>query len=234
MAAKRKITTGLIYSAKCGGKYMAVRIKKSCGHGRYEATVLPSGQDVRVTSAAIKGVGETLEQWEARQRPREQEATAMATPTTASSTSGRPRPGRTKKKIVSLAEYEATVNATANADDTSDGTQQDAALDAVVAAAETGNLAKGISIPMPPKKKRASGLDAAVMVLREAGTPLNCGEIVKRMLEKKLWQTNGRTPSATIYASILVEIQRKGDASRFRKTDRGMFALTTVGEQAAQ
>ena len=221
MNTKRKITTGLIYSAKCGGKYMAVRIKKSCGHGRYEATVLPSGQDVRVTSAAIKGVGETLEQWEARQRPREQEATAMATPTTASSTSGRPRPGRTKKKIVTLAEYEADA-------------QNDAALDAVVTAAETGNLADGISVPMPAKKprkpgdapRRTSGLDAAVMVLREAGTPLNCGEMTKRMLEKGLWQTKGRTPSATIYASILMDIQKRGESSRFRKTDRGMFALT--------
>ena len=31
--------------------------------------------------------------------------------------------------------------------------------------------------------------------------------------------------NATIYAAILREIQTKGDASRFKKTDRGLFTL---------
>jgi len=211
MATKRKITTGMVYSAKCGGKYMAVRIKKSCGHGRYEATVLPSGQDVRVTSDAIKGAGETLEQWEARQRPQEQDAPATAMP----ATNSRPRQAKTKKKIVSLAEYEADAKG-------------DAALDAVVSAAETGNLATGISIPMPVKKKKVSGLDAAVMVLREVGTPLNCGDITQKMLETGLWRTAGKTPANTLYSAIIAEIAKKGPASRFRKAERGLFTLTAA------
>ena len=220
MATKRKIEIGLVYSAKCGGKYHPVKITRSLGHGRYTATTMHGGQEVRVCTDAVKGGGETVEQWEARQRPQEQESTATETPTAApSTTNGRPRPGRTKKKIVSLAEYEADARG-------------DAALDAVVTAAATGNLAKGISIPMPAKKKRASGLDAAVMVLREAGEPMRCGEIVKRALEKGIWQTNGKTPASTIYALIILEIAKRGSDSRFRKTDRGMFDLTDVGRQS--
>ena len=215
MATKRKITTGMVYSAKCGGKFMAVKITRSLGHGRYIGTTMHGDQEVRVASDAVKGAGETLEQWEARQRPQEQDGPATAaTPASAPS-----RPGRKKKKIVSLAEYEADARG-------------DADLDAVVSATATGNLAKGIAIPMPAKKKRPSGLDAAVMVLREADEPMRCGEITQRMLEKGLWRTQGKTPASTIYALIILEIAKRGQDSRFRKTDRGLFDLTEVGRQS--
>ncbi|HUX15350.1 MAG TPA: winged helix-turn-helix domain-containing protein [Phycisphaerae bacterium] len=79
------------------------------------------------------------------------------------------------------------------------------------------------------KKKRASGLDAAAQVLAEAGEPLNTKEMVGRMLAKGLWQTGGRTPSATIYAAIIREIAVKGDDSRFRKVERGKFELAKRG-----
>ncbi len=73
--------------------------------------------------------------------------------------------------------------------------------------------------------KRPSGLDAAAKVLAEAGGPLNAKEMVERMLAKGLWQTNGKTPHATIYAAIIRHIATKGDASRFRKVERGKFEL---------
>ena len=73
--------------------------------------------------------------------------------------------------------------------------------------------------------KRPSGLDAAAQVLAEAKQPLTSGEMVKRMLDKGLWTTSGKTPAATIYAAIIREIAKKGDASRFRKTERGKFEL---------
>ena len=82
-----------------------------------------------------------------------------------------------------------------------------------------------------PKAKRQradgkmSGLDAAAKVLAEAGQPLSCQEMVQRMLEQGLWATSGRTPAATVYSAILREIQKKGDASRFRKADRGKFSV---------
>ena len=80
------------------------------------------------------------------------------------------------------------------------------------------------------KERRPSGLDAAVAVLAEAGKPMNCGDMVKRMLETGLWKTGGKTPSSTIYAAIITEIAKKGASSRFRKTDRGMFELTEVAK----
>lgn len=80
-----------------------------------------------------------------------------------------------------------------------------------------------------PKKERtpseSSGLTAAAKVLADAGEPLNCQEMVKRMLDQGLWKTEGKTPAATIYAAIIREIRDKGDAARFRKTERGKFAI---------
>jgi len=83
------------------------------------------------------------------------------------------------------------------------------------------------------KPKKTSGLDAAVIVLRAAGEPMNCGDLVKAMLDNDLWKTNGKTPSATLYSAIHIEIAKKGAASRFRKADRGMFELTEVGAAEA-
>jgi len=70
-----------------------------------------------------------------------------------------------------------------------------------------------------------SGLDAAAKVLAEAGEPLGCKTIVERALAKGYWKTGGKTPQATVYAAIIREIAKKGDASRFAKAERGKFTL---------
>lgn len=72
--------------------------------------------------------------------------------------------------------------------------------------------------------KRMSGLDAAAKVLAESKEPLGCGEIFDRILKRKLWATNGKTPAATLSAAILREVKAKGKESRFRKAGRGLFA----------
>jgi len=77
------------------------------------------------------------------------------------------------------------------------------------------------------EKKRASGLDAAAQVLAEAKGPMNTKEMVERMLAKGLWQTTGKTPAPTIYAAVIREIREKGKDARFRKVERGTFALAT-------
>lgn len=76
----------------------------------------------------------------------------------------------------------------------------------------------------PAPGKRASGLDAAARLLRESGEPMSCGQLVETMLARGLWHTEGKTPSATIYAAILREINTRGESSRFKKTQRGRFA----------
>jgi len=74
-------------------------------------------------------------------------------------------------------------------------------------------------------RKGMSGLDAAAKVLAEAGEPMKCREVVETMLGKGLWKTDGKTPASIIYATIIREIAAKGKDARFRKTDRGLFAL---------
>lgn len=74
---------------------------------------------------------------------------------------------------------------------------------------------------------KLSGLDAAVKILADAGTPLNAKELVDRMLASGLWTTSGKTPHATIYAAMLRECAAKGNDSRFRKAERGKFTIAS-------
>jgi len=70
--------------------------------------------------------------------------------------------------------------------------------------------------------KPRSGLDLAAKVLADAGEPLNAKQIAERAIAAG-WKTSGKTPHATLYSAMLREIQKKGDAARFRKVERGMF-----------
>jgi hypothetical protein len=72
---------------------------------------------------------------------------------------------------------------------------------------------------------KMSGLDAAAKVLGEAKQPMTVRQIVEVAFAKKYWRSDGKTPHATIYSSIIREIATKGKESRFRKTGRGTFAL---------
>jgi len=50
--------------------------------------------------------------------------------------------------------------------------------------------------------------------------------MIEPMAAKKYWSSpGGKTPAATLYSAILREIQTKGKEARFRKTERGKFAL---------
>lgn len=73
---------------------------------------------------------------------------------------------------------------------------------------------------------RRGALDAALVVLKKADKPMRCRELIETMAEQGLWSSpKGKTPHATLYAALLREIRDKGGASRFRKVDRGLFAL---------
>jgi len=78
---------------------------------------------------------------------------------------------------------------------------------------------------VPPPSTKGGLLDAAIQVMKAAGRPMNCKEVVAAVREKKLWSSTGKRPDATLYFSIFREIQKKGSEARFRKTDRGMFEL---------
>jgi hypothetical protein len=75
--------------------------------------------------------------------------------------------------------------------------------------------------------KKLSQFQAAMKVLAEAGEPMNCPAMVEAMIAKGLWASPaGKTPSQTLYASILRDLG-KGKEARFVKADRGMFTLAS-------
>ncbi len=79
----------------------------------------------------------------------------------------------------------------------------------------------------PPKEPKTSAMQAAVIVLADA-TPegMSTTQMIELMTERKLWTSpGGKTPEASLYASIIREIAKKGDQSRFRKVSRGRFVL---------
>jgi len=92
---------------------------------------------------------------------------------------------------------------------------------------KTTNSAKA---PKAAKTKSANGkmscLDAAAKVLGEAKEPMTTGAMIEKMAAKKYWTSpGGKTPAATLYSAILREINTKGKESRFKKHDRGLFAV---------
>ena len=85
--------------------------------------------------------------------------------------------------------------------------------------------------PLAKAAKKAkgamSGLDAAAKVLQETGAAMNCQAMLEVILAKGCWSTQGRTPAATIYSALIREIAGKGKQARFKKVDRGLFALAS-------
>jgi len=74
-----------------------------------------------------------------------------------------------------------------------------------------------------PATKRKGILNIAAEMLARSKKPMGAKEIVERALDKGLWETSGKTPSATLYAAMIREIAAKGKDARFKKVDRGLF-----------
>jgi hypothetical protein len=86
-------------------------------------------------------------------------------------------------------------------------------------------IARAAKAPKEMKPKPMSALDAAAAVLKANGAPMRCKEMVAEMKAKGLWTTDAPTPEATLYSAILREITNKKGDARFKKTERGHFAL---------
>ncbi|WP_413431550.1 winged helix-turn-helix domain-containing protein [Crateriforma spongiae] len=73
--------------------------------------------------------------------------------------------------------------------------------------------------------KKLSCVKAALQVLETAGEPMNAQEMITAMVDQNLWESpGGKTPHATLYSAILRDL-KKGDESRFVKTERGRFTV---------
>ena len=78
---------------------------------------------------------------------------------------------------------------------------------------------------VPAATSKLSALDAAALVLRQSGQPMSCPELIAQMASRCYWTSpKGKTPSATLYAALMREAKRKGDAARFIKAGPGRFA----------
>ena len=76
--------------------------------------------------------------------------------------------------------------------------------------------------------KRLSLLNAAVIVLKDAGTerPMNCKEILEAILERQLWTpTDCKTPEQTLYGSIFREINTKEHPRIVKSNVKGKFVI---------
>lgn len=69
-------------------------------------------------------------------------------------------------------------------------------------------------------------LDAAYEVLKDAKAPLSYVEITTRALTKKILDTKGQTPEATMGSRLYVDTKRPN--SRFKRVDRNSFELADV------
>jgi len=155
-----------------------------------------------------------------------------------------------RKKIVTLAEYEAE----AQASDERAAGQVRKDITQTVEAVRKGDLTKGVTVPTGTKDakkaakaskattkrdtgkrgantgqmkaKRVSLVAAAAQILAKAAEPMKTKEMVEQAVAQGLWAPGkGKTPEATLYSAIIREIRHKGEDSRFVKIERGKFTL---------
>ena len=106
-------------------------------------------------------------------------------------------------------------------------TKKKAKADRIDAAVKSVAKAAGAkAAPKKPAPKKTSALDAAAKVLAGSKSAMTTKQLVDAMAAEKLWSSpGGKTPDRTLYSAILREINVKGKDSRFKKTERGKFAL---------
>ena len=69
-----------------------------------------------------------------------------------------------------------------------------------------------------------SSRDAAYKVLCATGESMNGRQICEMALDLGYWEPQGETPEATMVSAMLTEMKKKGDAARFIRTGKGLFA----------
>ena len=85
-----------------------------------------------------------------------------------------------------------------------------------------------ITAPSPKAvpQKGLGLLSAAAAVLERSDAPMSVKAMIEAAKSDGLWTPgSGKTPEQTLYSAIIREIRDKGNASRFRKEGRGLFAF---------
>ena len=92
---------------------------------------------------------------------------------------------------------------------------------------KNATVAKTSAKESKPADKKMCQIEAEVAVLAKTKQPMNCKAVVEAIQREGLWtSTSGATPDATLCASILRVINARTKDARFKKVDRGLFALT--------
>lgn len=203
---KDSVKLGVAYAAKVSGNVVPVRLDKPNPHGGWDGVNLTTKKAVRIKSAQrLRGL------WPKKTMPIVADKVAKA----ADANRLAAREGLEDSER-SLARTVATQLAMG----TTDATEPPVAV--------TGKRVAKKAASGEPKPQRNSLLNLAAKVLAESSEPLNCKEMVEKVLATGLWKSDGKTPSATLYSAVLREVQTKGEQTRFRKTERGKFVATTT------
>ncbi len=81
------------------------------------------------------------------------------------------------------------------------------------------------AVPHVCCKREQKQLNAIARVLRETGAPMRIRDIARTVLKKGYWSGTTKGAENCLRTSLYRDIFRNGDRSRFRKTQRGVFAL---------
>ena len=73
-------------------------------------------------------------------------------------------------------------------------------------------------------------LDAAYVILLDAGKPLHADEIARAALEEGKIESKGSTPARTMSSMLSTDIKDKGGRSRFAKGGPGLFKINDSGQ----
>jgi len=211
---KNEVEVGGVYSAKVSGNIVPVRIDRENPRGGWDATNLKTKKSVRVKSAQrLRGKAAT---WPGKKVSSE-DAKAVHT---ADQENARLAEQRAKSTDGQTASERAMAQSATRAKKAAKATKDAKSP----AKRDTG---EGVATGGERDGKPMSLLDAAAHILSlGAALPMRCQDIVKLAIDRNLWTPGkGKTPASTLYAAIHREIKAKGDASRFRKAERGKFAL---------
>ena len=204
---KSEVKIGKVYTARVDDKRVPVRIDGENGHGGWDATNLTTGKKIHI---------KLPQRLQGEVNVAEAKAGDSSKPSATVGREGAVSEAPPKKATASPA---ASTTAKKG-----------------VKAARKAKAAKPAARAKrgQAKAKRPSGLDAAARVLKKAKGPMTCREIVKEAFQQGYWKSDGQTPHATVYSAIIREIVAKGRQSRFKKVDRGKFAINPAGNVPRQ
>jgi hypothetical protein len=218
---KSEVKIGSVYTAKVTNKVVQVRIDAESRYGGWDGTNLETGKKVRIHSPA-----------KLRSAVGHNSAPAGAKKTKGGKKAKAPAEAQPAPTSAPTSEAEAKPDTTTKTCPNCGGTEFDEDGDCAKchepkAAEKDGKAgkAKRSRAKKEPKEKRMSGLDAAAKVLQESGQPMTAKEMVEAAEAKGYWKSpGGKTPHATVYSAIIREIGKLQGESRFKKTERGLFA----------